>query len=365
MNAVFKKLEQISFVLFATVVTLLFPLLATAAELISDVRVVAQSINFKNRSAATITWQMGENAEVILFICDLDGVIVRRLLEKRLFPAGAASADWDGRGEDGAPCPDGAYVPIIRVKTKRSYQVYNPTMHPWGESFQAEDIRYDAERKELSYRLSKSAICLIRIGEIKGGPLYNTLLQWKPRPAGEHKEFWDGKDAQGLVDVSTKPKIKIMIDAIALPENAIMITGSSRIQPFKRIQAERIFMHPASGHVFMHSLHERQFCRDIDIAVSVKSKSWFRKNPPVISGITDVQVDIPDRDHLAYLVREGMEIYAFMDGAFITEIKVKSFPAGIEFKTDPFTAGEHVLTINVRSTEDHMGTHSLAVRVSK
>lgn len=354
------------YTLFVAVTLFTWSVDGFCANLLSDVRVSNQVLDLESGDTTQITWQMSGPSSVSVFICDLDGYVVKKLLTKSEFSAGAGTVIWDGRDNNGVPCPDSAYVPIIQVKSKRWHQVYNPTMQQWGERVYAEDIKYDPDQKQITYVLKKAAICLIRVGETDGGPLYGTLKQWAPRQAGTHQEYWDGLDAQGIVNVAERPKAKIMIDAIALPENSILIIGSSQPHVFKRRKLHRYPLHPASGNeVFMHSLHERRFCRDIDIEVTIQTKNGTSNKIPVIRNMATILVDISDREHSAYLQREGAEVYAFIDGAFVTEIKITEFPARLVLNTEKFSIGKHVLTINVKGTEDHLGTFSLAVSNEK
>ena len=345
-------------------VTSSLPFQVSAASFFSDIQIVDSGFDLQKDNQTRISWRMSQTGRVTLLICDLGGRVVRILHDKQSFVAGPANTGWDGNDDSGKPCPDGAYIPILRATANDAYQVYNPTAKQWGGRLNVDNIRYDGQK--IAFSLSQPAICLIRVGIGDGGPLYRTLEQWAPRSAGSHEEAWDGWDARGVVNVADNPGMKFIIDAIALPEDAILLTGSATPHSFKRDSSPRYHLHPASGKtIFMHSLHNRQFCRDIDIAITIDGKNDGEKNPPILNDSTSIIVDIPDRDHLSHLEREGFEIYAFMDGEFVTEFKVKTMPVQFNLKTETTSIGSHILTINARSTEDHVGTYSMAVRVAK
>jgi hypothetical protein len=343
-----------------------WPASGFCGQLIADVQVSAPVLDLKKGHPVVISWRMESPALISAYICDLDGEIIKKLHKKPKDTSGAGSVEWDGRDDDGHRCSDGAYIPIIQAKAKQRHQIFNPTMQPWGQRLKTDTLEYNLEQQQITYHLSRPALCLIRVGETDGGPLYATLAQWTPKPAGTHLEAWNGRDAQGLVNVAARPKLKVMIDAIALPETSILVIGSSQKHHFERSRRERMPLHPPRGsEVFMHSLHERRLCRDIDIAATIENQAGSKKKPPVLRATASVLVDILDRDHLAHLRREGAEVYAFMDGEFVTEVKVTDFPARVDIDTAKLKVGEHVLTVNVKATEDHLGTYSLAVSVER
>lgn len=343
-----------------------WPVGGICGELVSDVQLSQQMLDLEEGGAVRISWRMAETGSVGVVICNLDGEIVKKYSAGDRITPGVASVQWDGRDEDGRPCPDGAYIPLIRAKAHKRYQVYAATMQPWGERLPIEDLSYDRNRQQITYRLSRPALCLIRVGETDGRPLFAVLQQWAPHLAGAHEQFWDGRDAQGLAYIADRPKLKIMIDAIALPDNAILVASSSIPHTFKRCRRERVYIQPPSGKgVFMHALHERRICRDVEITAAVENSPKIKGKHPVLRSRATILVDIPNRDHLAYIRREGSEIYAFMDGEFLTEVKVADYPARLDIDVENIGAGEHVLTVNLKGTEDHLGTYSLAVSVEK
>jgi hypothetical protein len=52
-------------------------------------------------------------------VVDSDGAHVATLAESQDFPAGRASFDWDGRGDDGQVVPDGLYRLKVRLENDR------------------------------------------------------------------------------------------------------------------------------------------------------------------------------------------------------------------------------------------------------
>jgi hypothetical protein len=341
-----------------------WPPAGVAADLMSQVNVADQILNPAIGDTVDISWQMGVDALVTLFICDLDGVIVRQLHHKTPFTAGAVTVAWDGRDDDGRFCSDGAYIPILRLKAESGYQTYNPTTKPWGTKVSVPDTHYDPDLGIIYYRLERPTLCLMRVGDRDGGPFFATLINWQPRPAGDQWEQWDGRDPHGLVDVAGRPDFFTMLDGIALPENSIMILGSPEKHSFERRGRATHPLHPPSGgELFMHSLHQRRFCRDMGVEVAVDDRSVDPRSAIRVNENVTVQVDIPDRHHRKHLLHQGLEVYLFLDGIFLTEVKAASLPAQLEVELgDQFSAGDHILTVNVRSFEDHAGTYSLKLR---
>jgi hypothetical protein len=357
------RLRRRFFLLIFAVLPAAWPPAGVAADLMSQVKVAHQILNPSQGDTVEVSWQMTVDALVTLFICDLDGVIIRKLHQKTPFAAGAATVTWDGRDDDGRFCSNGAYIPIIRLKAKTGYQTYNPTAKPWGTKVAVPDTHYDADLGIITYRLEHPTLCLMRVGDRDGGPFFATLINWEPRPAGDQWEPWDGKDTHGLVDVAGRPDFFTMLDGIALPENSIMILGSPEKHSFQRWRQATYPLHPPSGgELFMHSLHQRRFCRDMAVEVAVDNRQIDPRSAIEVNENFSVQVDIPDRDHGKHLLRRGLEVYLFLDGVFLTEVKATTIPAQLEVALDQFSAGEHILTVNVRSFEDHAGTYSLMLR---
>lgn len=70
--------------------------------------------------------------------------------------------------------------------------IYDPTTFSGGEVGDLTDVSVDAYGT-VSYKFPAPARVLIRLS-IRNGLMYRTLVDWKPRPAGNVNEYWDGFD---------------------------------------------------------------------------------------------------------------------------------------------------------------------------
>lgn len=339
------------------------PAAALAENHLADVSVVTPAVKLDKGRIGTIAWQTRTGGNLDLLICNLDGYVVRHLLNRAPVHSGDHAMGWDGCDDRGVPVCDGAYLPFIRLTTdRRSVHVYSPCAGRWGGRATVEDLRYDAQQQQITYRLEEPALCLLRIGLANGGPCYGTLLHWAPRPAGSHTQPWDGKDIQGIADIFNQRGFTFIFDAITLPRNTFLVSGSPTPATEPDPKAERLAVHPPTGKdVFIHSLHPRHICRDPWLLVEVSNDQSPAATLPVVGRSITFTVTAGDSRIAANMQREGCEIYAFLDGVFQYEVKTAQLPAAIAVPTHTLTPGEHVITLNLRSIEDHVGAYSMRV----
>jgi hypothetical protein len=299
------------------------------------------------------------------FICDLNGRIVKTFYDREKNAPGTHEVTWDGRDDRGQLCPTGAYIPIIKVRNpKRGSDLYNPTTEPWGLRVAAHDISYNDQTKQIRYRLDRPALCQMRIGEKEGGPAYITLFGWEPRKQGAHQVSWDGKDVNGLVDVWKKKLFDIYLNAFSLPENTILLSGANpRSYSYKGLKKRFPIPPPRGKDTVMQPLQPREFCHDMSISAAFTSEKKSGDGIPVIQGVADLQVFAGKDANAKQLARETIEIYMFMDGKLLFEGPYPALPLSLKIDTSAFSNGDHFFTVNLRTTEDHLGICSLKARV--
>jgi hypothetical protein len=331
---------------------------------LTDLLVQPALVNAALGRSAVISWQTHIAGSLELFICDMDGVVVRRLLDQERKTAGTHSARWDGRDDQGRAVPNGAYFTFLRLTTDRqSSEIHEPARGRWGNRLPVQPV-FDTERQQITYTLEHPALCLLRIGIKEGGPGYGTLLHWEPREAGEHFEPWDGKDAQGQAVVYNREKFAFVFDALALPANTLLVQGSTARFAKPEPGAQRIAVHPPTGKgLFVHSLHPRHLCRDPELDVTILQGLQINQNnaPVTTSPLLRFAVNAAHPDQAANMLTEGCEVYAFIDGLFQKEIKADKLPAPIDLPVRTLRPGAHIITFNLRSREDHVGSFSIKI----
>ncbi|MDI6793328.1 MAG: hypothetical protein QME81_10745 [bacterium] len=140
---------------------------------------------------------------------------------------------WDGKDTEGQLVPDEAYFFTIEaVDKKGSIEIYDPTIFSGGEEHDITEAPIDSVSGTINYRLPKMARVMIRLG-ISGGSLLKTLVDWKPRLAGEVTEYWNGKDQDNLFDLQNHPRFKMIITYFSLPENSVITYGNKKLTYFE------------------------------------------------------------------------------------------------------------------------------------
>ncbi|MDY6793022.1 MAG: hypothetical protein SWH54_17290 [Thermodesulfobacteriota bacterium] len=360
-----KRISGLNFMLLVSILLVFSLPPAHAGRLLHAVRIEPQKIDVFKNETVQISWHQSEEGNLDVFICNLDGIIVRTFYHREDLKSGSYIVAWDGRDTSGRLCPNGIYIPIIKIRSKRwGRELYNPTDSPWGEDRTIKDLNYDFKSRTINYTLAKPMLCKMRVGLKEGGPCYKTIFEWQPHEAGYHEKQWDGKDLNGIVEVWKKDKFQIVLDGFSVPKEAIFLEGSENpSHRFKGIE-KRFSLNPPRGEkIMVHALHKREFCHDIPIKVDLIGTRGTIKGSPIIGGTADIKVMTAYKSDLEHIIRERFELYQFMDGNFVYEAPQKTLPVIMKLNTNKFTNGLHIFTINLRTSEDHVGTYSMKVYI--
>jgi hypothetical protein len=331
---------------------------------LKDVQVQPSIVDYTEPEEIQISFQLSVAGKVQVLICDLDGNIVRPLVDGKDWQAGTHTVGWDGKDLNGEHCPVGAYLPIIKIRSERGrVNVHNPTSTDWGEEMLLNPPIYDDDNDTVRFSLPKSALCLLRIGKVKSA-CYGTLLNWVPRPAGDVEVPWNGKDAQNTINLGERENLAFRLITIALPETSILVLSSPQKPYPKDTQFKRFPLHPAHGkNVFIHAHHRRWICKDYTINARIENadRKWWGQR--VARGEAIIRVDLDSRDNYKFLEREHFEIYLYVDDQFLGEEKKESVPATIKLDTTQLTNGIHIINVGLRTLEDHMGTYTMKIKI--
>jgi len=360
-----KRIFGLNFMLLVWILTIFSPLTVQAGRLLHSVRIEPQKIDVFKNETAQVSWHQSEKGTLDVFVCNLDGIVVRTFYNREDLKKGSHVVSWDGRDTMGRLCPNGIYLPIIKIRTKRwGSELYNPTNSSWGEDRTIRDLDYDFESQTISYKLVKPMLCKMRVGLKEGGPCYKTIFDWQPHEAGYHEKNWDGRDLNGIVGVWKKDKFQIVLDAFSVPKEAILLEGSDNASHrFKGVK-KRFPLHPPRGKkIMVHALHKREFCHDIPIKVDLIPTRGSIEGIALISGTAEFKVMAANKNDLKHMIRERFELYQFMDGKFVYEGPQKTLPHTIKLNTTKFANGHHIFTVNLRTSEDHVGTNSMKVYI--
>jgi hypothetical protein len=356
-----QTMKQITHPIVLFLILILLPLSASGKDFIEQISVSAGTTDLAKGESASITYTLSEPAAITLLICDIHGNIVRTLSDKQIQEAGEQQVTWDGRDDANDLLTDGVYFPIIRGSSKRKgIQVYNPTVQPWGEEVLARPIGWEKQKETISFTIDKQALCRIRVYIKDGGPMYKAITGWQLYLPGTHAEPWDGKDLNGVVQVTDQPNYQIGFDAFSLPEGTIFLSGSETPEGSITKEYKKYPLHPPHGHnVAYLTAQPNAIAPDPRIAIELEGK---QKN--TVKGMVPVHVDLEPGLSPAQQLREEFELYLYIDGIMETEINRATVPQTIRWESSKYPNGKHVITVNILSTADRAATFSEKVNIA-
>jgi len=340
-------------------------------ELLSDVSVSASSFNPKAGQKMSISYTLSNKAEVKANIYDPDLALVRTLASDGSQAPGRHSFVWDGKDQNGVVVPDEAYFfTIWAYGPEGTKQAYDPTLFSGGEGRDITQADIDPISKAITYRLPVLSRVLVRLG-VQDGPLLNTLVDWKPRVAGEITEHWDGRDKDDIIDLLNHRRFKMLITYFTLPDNSIITYGNteSGYRAYKKsIKAPRpVKERPARPGVVVSPHY--QLPRTVDYSPNLEMtfpdvERNESGDTPVLKDRALTKVDIDEEDK-SFFVNQQYEITFFLDTEFYTEQEVGYAPFNWVWDLSDVAEGEHILTVNMSGFKDQIGVLSKKIKIVK
>jgi hypothetical protein len=302
-----------------------------------------------------------ENTSARLLVYDPDGGLVRTL------PVGGGQVIWDGRDDSGKIVPDEAYGFVLE---RADGSVYDPTTLSGGEVGDLTDVRFEASGT-VSYMVPAPSRVLIRLG-VRNGPMYRTLVDWKPRPGGNINEYWDGYDKDQLVKLQGRDDFSALVTYVTLPE-ATVITYGNKQESYREYKSGRGKERPQKP--------VRERTADVGQGFrpdSVLPPGWARapqvemlfpdfaapETVPTVKRAVDVRIDVAEQDK-PYLMQDQFEVLLFVDSQFFAEAERGYLPLNWKWELRQFPPGEHVLTVNVSSFKGQVGVASRKIIIGK
>jgi hypothetical protein len=307
----------------------------------------------------------GGPAEVLIY--DPDGGLIRRLDSSTDTTTGAANVTWDGRDDSGAIVPDEAYGFVIEAA---SGAVYDPLTFSGGEVADITEASIDAIGN-IAYTLPAPARVLIRLG-VHDGPMYRTLVDWRPRPAGSLVESWDGFDEQGLLRVRDHPDFKVLLTYATLPETTV-ITHGNQVKTYRddklgagqdrpqRPARPRDEQAPNSFRPT--SLVPPAWSRAPQLIMRFPAAPDPAAVPKVKDSVT-MTIDVSEADR-AGLAEDQHEVIFYVDGLFSAEAERGYLPLTWDWELTQHQPGERILTANVVSFRGQVGVVSRKVLLAR
>ena len=282
-----------------------------------------------------------------------------RRLETGTQAAGLRSVIWDGLDADGQPVSSGVYRYILHATTdyglRTTDSVYDSSSTTGGEELQPREFVFDRQTGAMRWVMPKAGFARLRIG-LEGFPHLRTLLDWEPLEAGEHTLQWDGLDASGLIRSSEHPNLSIKLSAFALPDNTMIVHGSSQTTDHGRRTMDSTY-HPLArpDATYFHARHPRAVCHDVAFRVEFPAaRRRSAEGYPVVSGVVPVRVSV-DAPDVARVVNQRFEMVLYEDLTLLFEEEESLSPFTFLWDTTKLPMGRHLLTVNLLTYDDHYG----------
>jgi hypothetical protein len=348
----------------------LFPLFG---KLLSDIQIMSSSFNPSRGEKVRISYTLSDDAKVSVHVYDPDLGLIATLMGNELQKSGRQEAVWDGKDMKGEVVPDEAYFFTINAADLKGMQeVYDPTIFSGGIEHDIVKADIHPETNTITYLMPEMGRVQIRLG-IHSGPLFRSLVDWEPRVAGEITEYWNGKDADDLIELREHPRFKMVVTYFTFPENSVITYGNekikfreykrrlSQIQPVKE-KMERI---KPNGKISLHyeQLRVNDYCPKMRMTF-LKGQQELKEEMPVIKGKTIVRVELDEKDN-SYFTNQKYEICFFIDGEFYAEEEAGYSPLNWIWNPDNSQEGEHIITVNLSGFKDQIGVASRKVKIIK
>ncbi|MCB2263770.1 MAG: hypothetical protein LGR52_12670 [Candidatus Thiosymbion ectosymbiont of Robbea hypermnestra] len=332
----------------------------SAEKTLADVRLDQGAFNPSDGQTLDLSYTLAESTQVEIRIFDPDGGLIRTLADDAAQAAGRVQHTWDGRDDSGKIVPDEAYTFVVETADGA---VYDPDTFSGGEVDDLTDVGFDASGT-VSYKLPAPARVLIRLG-IHNGPMYCTLVDWKPRPAGKVNEYWDGFDRDQLVRLQDQEDFSALVTYATLPE-ATVITYGNRDETYREYKLGRGQGRPRKPERPRAPDAERRFRPDFLVPpawahaprVTLTLPDFPRTDAvPKVKRTLSVRIDVAQEDK-PRLIADQFEVLLFVDSRFFAEAERGYLPLNWKWELQQFPPGEHILTVNVSSFKGQVGVAS-------
>jgi len=325
-----------------------------------------KQIDFVKDKIITIRYTVDEPAQTVLNIYDDRDYLIKRLSSNGQVTKGGHSFIWDGSDQSGKPVPAEAYRYTIVASNGSETVEHDLSDLTGAEKTKVHQVKWDEKAQKVRYRVLKPSRVNIRIGLPKNGPLMATITDWVSRGNGAHEASWDGYDNSGVINVAELKDFDIHAQAFTLSENTILVGPPEEDIQLVDIgwkKEKRVRKKNQQKRMRKHSQQYIENRGDFTLKITLP-KSLEKTN----SGISIVNKRVPVRFNVPPDVQQRMlndrfEPILFVDNEYKTENEVGFFPMTWNWDPKGLTEGEHVLTVNLRGYDGHLGSASVKVFV--
>lgn len=223
------------------------------------------------------------------------------------------------------------------------------------------NVKFDCKTAEVSYVLRQPALVRISLG-VEEGPMFATLVDWRIRKKGLHKEKWRKTGITGIDNMLCTQKTVFTFNYFTY---GAMQPGFN----INNLLEEEALMGPigrSSSSVDLnrlHKNHKREFCHEPKIGIRLLGEIARTKDGiALVTKPVFLSVEISPKDK-RWFTRERYSLYIFIDTVFVHGALEGFSP--YHWKLDPkgLNKGLHLITVNLRGFNDHLGIAALPIYV--
>lgn len=217
----------------------------------------------------------------------------------------------------------------------------------------------DSKHKIISYELTQPTTVRIRVGS-KSGPLHRTLVNWQRQKKGRHKIKWNGLDSSKTFNVLDNKNFTFSFNYYLDGPDSSVITFLPQESNIV-ISDNFIGRVPKFTHISqIHKNHKKEFCKDIEVLFELPKNTPKTKRFYKIKGNTPIIIKLSDKDKL-WFSQERFSINIFIDDIFIKGEALGYAPYTWNFNPKGINKGKHLVTVNIKGFNDHIGIGSLPI----
>jgi len=361
------------------------------AFLPEDIDVQPRTLNLLRGESALISFYLPKSALVTTKIFDSSHFLMATLEDHLRCPEGRHTVKWNGRDTDGVLVPPEAYYFTTKIEFDDGrHGLYNPAFSG-GKDMGLISTKIDKQKREVSYHLTESARIRIRAG-VQKGPLRKTILDWVPSGSGNHVVAWDGKDETGTEVIWNKEGFVLNATAFSLPPYSIIVSNSendyidywterarrsgmalmeymrtSREAGAALVRAREVaskVLSGTSGRLSNYYLINTFINRMPEVGMSFRGDGIVSTGDvPVVKGRVSINVTLSELTR-KILTEQRYEVVFYVDDVLIGEDETGYSPYTWILDTTTLTNGPHIITVNIATLSDQVGSCSRKIMVS-
>jgi hypothetical protein len=324
---------------------------------ITKVSVNKKTFNPKKDKTVIIEFELSvPTNKVIINLYDETKTLIQTLTRENQ-PSGKIKIPWNGKTASGSFFDRDLIIYTITAQTQNKIEIYDPSHETAGIELTPRGLYYDKDVGEINYILPRAARVRLRAG-LKEGPLLFTMLDWQAQEAGSHKINWDGWDSQHNINLYKCEHPDINLTSYSLPDNSIIISQAPRVNSKPNSSAPKPKNQFVDNTKQFHYHHNPGECHEPKFSLSFPTSTLNQNKIPVTkSGRIPITMEISPQNKQS-LINKRFELMFFVDTIFTFEEEEGTSPFTFYWNTATLLPGEHLITVNLMSYDDHIGSQT-------